>query len=479
MTRSLTACLIATAALAALAPVAVAAPAGALALGIYDGRFSGADAARTGAALALTRAAGAGSVRILVRWSRVEPRRPAAPTDPADPAFDWTAVDGAVRAAAAAGLDVLLDLSGGAPRWAEGAGAPAGTSPGTWKPDAAAYRAFAAAAARRYSGGYPDPAAAGAALPAVRHWQAWNEPNLALDLAPQWERRGGRLRPAAPALYRALLDGLYAGVKGVSAANVVVTAGTAPFGDPLAGGRRLSPVRFWRQLLCLDERCAAPARFDVWSHHPYGVAGPQVPALRPTDVAVPDMDRIGALVRAAVRRGGAAPRRAKPSWVTEVSWDSRPPDPRGVPAVRQAQWLEQSLYLLWRQGVRRVYWYEVVDQPPLPSYAATIQSGLYRLDGTPKPAASAFRLPLVGLRSHGRLALWGRTPVAAKVTVSQRVRGGWRRVGGGRSRAGVPFTLRLAGAASGGGALRASIREAGAARPIPRTAIPVIDAPAP
>lgn len=43
-------------------------------------------------------------------------------------------------------------------------------------------------------------------------------------------------------------------------------------------------------------------------------------------------------LRRAQRSGRISPRGRKRLWVTEVSWDSSPPDPRGVPAARHARW---------------------------------------------------------------------------------------------------------------------------------------------
>jgi len=40
-----------------------------------------------------------------------------------------------------------------------------------------------------------------------------------------------------------------------------------------------------------------------------------------------------------------------------------------------------------------VVWYLIVDEPPIPSYGATWQSGLYLRDGTPQPALVSFRFP--------------------------------------------------------------------------------------
>ena len=156
---------------------------------------------------------------------------------------------------------------------------------GSWAPDPGALAAFATAAARRYSGRHPDPLHPGAVLPRVRLWQAWNEPNLARDLSPQWVVRGGRWVAWAPAHYRRMLNAFHDAVKGVDPAATVVTAGTAPDGDPRDGSGRMMPVRFWQAFFCLGAPprlarapCADPARFDVLAYHPLSIADPARPA---------------------------------------------------------------------------------------------------------------------------------------------------------------------------------------------------------
>ena len=73
------------------------------------------------------------------------------------------------------------------------------------------------ALARRYDGAFPDPQRLRArACPDVRLLQAWNEPNLARYLEPQWVVQGGRWRAFSPLLYRQLLNAFYSGVKAVA-----------------------------------------------------------------------------------------------------------------------------------------------------------------------------------------------------------------------------------------------------------------------
>ena len=85
--------------------------------------------------------------------------------------------------------------------------------PGSWAPSPTALEEFAAALARRYDGCFPDPLTPGHALPRVRLFQAWNEPNLARYLEPQWVAEDGRWSAFSPLLYRQLLNGFYTGVE--------------------------------------------------------------------------------------------------------------------------------------------------------------------------------------------------------------------------------------------------------------------------
>jgi hypothetical protein len=406
-----------------LAPSAAAAQP--LRLGFTDGLFTG--DAELGAWLDRATSEGASFVRLDSSWASIAPRRPQAPTDPADPAYDWAKLDAAVRSATAHRLEVVLLLTG-APTWAEGSDRPADAPWGSWRPDAAAYGQFAQAVARRYSGTY-------AGLPRVRSFEPWDEPNLSKYLSPQWVRTARGHRAESPVIYRRLLNAFYRGAKAVQPDATIVAGATAPFGDPDPGGDRIMPVRFTRSLLCLDERlersgaCPDPARFDTFDHHPYSVRGPDAPALNADDVSVPDMAKLGRVIRAATRAGTALPRSPKPLWALEVSWDSSPPDPEGVPAAEHARWLEGALYRLWRQDVDTIAWFLIRDSAPQPSYATSYQSGVFLRDGTPKPAATAFRFPFVVERvSSTAVRLWGRAPFAGAVRIERRAGAGWRRV---------------------------------------------------
>ena len=426
-----------------------------LSIGFFDGAFY-ADAGERGPRMTHAVESGSNILRIDIGWPA--PNKPARPAgfdarNPGAPGYSFSRADAAIVDAASRGLRVLASFTG-APQWVDGPGRPASVSPGTWKPDPQALEDYGAALAKRYSGSFPDPARPGRTLPRVAAFQPWNEPNLDKYLNPQWS--GGRT--FAPAHYRRMLSAFYRGVKSVSPSALVVSAGTAPFGDPGTGGKRIMPARFVRDMLCLrrskgrllpTSSCPSPARFDVLSHHPYSVGFPRRPALNADDVSIPDLGKLTKLLRAAERTGRALPRKRHRMWVTEVSYDSSPPDPQGVPAARHARFLEEAFYLLWRQGVDTITWFQVHDQLPVPSYAATVQSGVYFADGRPKPAQRAFRFPLVAERlGRGAVRVWGRSPVAGSVRIERRTPAGWRLARVVRARRHGTFLVRISVAGS-------------------------------
>jgi hypothetical protein len=192
----------------------------------------------------------------------------------------------------------------------------------------------------------------------------------------------------------------------------------------------MPPVAFARNLYCVSARltrtCRATVYFDIASHHPYAIAGPGRHALNADDVAIPDYRKLARLVRRGVQLGSIAPRNHKRFWVTEISWDSRPPDPYGVPIAQHARWLEESFYSLWRQGVDTVLWLQVVDAPPVPSFDTTYQAGVFFQNGNAKPAATAFHFPFVAHRIGGKVRYWLVSPETGQITIQTKVSGQWR-----------------------------------------------------
>lgn len=363
--------------------------------------------------------AGADQIDLTITWGGVAPQRPSGdPTDPANPAYDFSGVDEQVRAADAAGLGVIMRISN-APAWSDGPRRPSSITPGTWKTNAKDFGAFAEAAARHFDGSH--------GVPRVRYWQAGGEVNLKTYFAPQWVRRGGHLVAESPRLYRRMLNAFYAGVKAVSRSNTVIAAGLAPFGDP-PGGQRMPPALFTRELLCLASpalkpaRCPDPAHFDAISHHPYAIKGPHYKALNTDDVSVGDLGKLTSAVRKAVSSGRALPKRHKGLFITEFSWDSNPPDPDGVPETLRSRWISEVFESFWRLGVTSVIWYQIQDAPG--PFSQTFQSGLYLRNGKAKRGLRAYRFPFVALRRQG--AVWGRSPAAGTISVQVRNGSSWR-----------------------------------------------------
>jgi hypothetical protein len=379
------------------------------------------------------RETGATIVRIDVKWNSIAPAHPPAgfdASDPSSPDYEWETLDDAIRSAAADGLSVML-TGDDAPRWAEGEGRPKETEPGTWKPRPEAYEAFAKALASRYSGSFPDPLLPGESLPRVRYFEAWNEPNLSTYLTPQWEGNGW----VGASIYRGLLNAFYSGVKAVQPNASVIGGSLAPFGDP-PGGERTPPVLFLRSLLCLKGGglspldCPEPAHYDVLSDHPIAVGSPSQSASSPLDVTTPDLDRLTRIEAKAERLHRVLPSTKKPLWVTEFWYDTNPPDPNGLSLATQARWYEQDLYSFWEQGASVALTLQIRDSPPERGYSFTNQSGVYFLDGSPKPSATAFRFPLVAHRTGPfKVAVWGIAPKGGKVKIQVLRKGGWKTLG--------------------------------------------------
>jgi hypothetical protein len=382
-------------------------------------------------------AANASVVRINVIWRVVAQTPPANPSDPDDPAYRFGALDAAVRAAADRGLLPVLMVYN-APDYATGPGLPGGVRRGSWMPDPAALADFMRAIATRYSGEFGD-------LPQVRHFQVWNEPNLSFWLAPQ---RDGR-RVASAAFYREMLNSAYKAIKGVNRNNVVLTAGTAPFGDD-SGPERVRPLEFWRKVLCLrnnlKQRCKQKAKFDILAHHPINVLGPpRESAAHRDDATTSDFKDVLKTLRAAERAKTVTKGRHQ-LWATELWWETNPPDTdRGRPLEKQARWLQQALFILWRQGADAVLNFQVQDAPYDPAAPQnSLQSGVYFINGEPKASATAWAFPFAAERRRKRIVVWGKAPVAGKLWIERQAEDGWRRVAKVKVRAGQVFTKKLA-----------------------------------
>ncbi len=382
--------------------------------------------------LSTARSLHASWAKLDVDWFVIAPASPTSAfraSDAADPQYHFLGLDQVIKNAVGEREHVLLSVIGPSPVWAHNPD-PVSGNRNVPHPNVAAFGAFAHALAERYSGRFPDPQNPGHALPRVNWFQAWNEPNEPVAIAPQWVRGAhGGWSPASPGIYRAMLNSFYANVKAAQPGAHVLAAGLAPFGDA-PGVARMKPVYFLRQLLCLNRRlrrtrCAHPVHFDAYDVHPYS-ASPVGSTPDRDNVRLPDLGRLKRVVRAALRRHTLFPHGAKPLWISELSWVSNPPDRGGIPLRRQARYVSWGFYAAWRQGISHFIWLELEDAPAMPPFAGF---GVYFANGRPKPAAAAFGFPFAAVHAkRGRTILWGRAPRPGRVAIQRRTRHGWKTV---------------------------------------------------
>jgi hypothetical protein len=327
---------------------------------------------------------GAQVVRITLYWGSsqgVARRRPDDGVDPADPAYDWRAVDRALIEADRRGIGVVLSIWG-TPGWANG-----GNPPNRPPRNPVHLQAFAYAAATRYSGTYRR--ADGRVLPAVRRWIAWNEPNLKLGLARQWRRVGGRWIPQSAYDYADICNAISAGVHMTLLKDELVACGvTSARGNnnPRARWSSVGPIGFMRAM-----RQAGVRRLDAYAHQPHPSGRGEAPWAKPRNRTAVTLGNIDRLVGEVTRLWGR-----KPIWLTELGYETSPPDAvHGVALGRQAEYLAAAVRIARRHPrIDMLIWFLLRDEVRFRGW----QSGLLTAQGEEKPAFGVFR------REVGRIA---------------------------------------------------------------------------
>jgi hypothetical protein len=324
-------------------------------------------------------------VRLNLYWGGrygVAKTRPAAATNPNDPAYEWALYDRTVFLAAQTGVHVLFSVYG-TPAWANG-----GKGPNVAPTRATDLRNFAYAAARRYSGVFRG--TDGRTIPAVKEWLAWNEPNNPVFLVPQYKRtaKGWTIQSAVD--YAKICTAVYNGVHATLAtAERVGCGGTAPRGNnnPSTARASVSPLAFLRAV-----KKAGLKSFDAWAHHPYYGMPSETPTTKPlTAKGAPPtaitLANLTDLIKEVTRLYGN-----KRIWITEYGYQTNPPDKLfGVTLQKQAQYLTQA-FAIARKNPRidMMLWFLLKDEPTVAGW----QSGLLTAKGAKKPAFAAFqRLP--------------------------------------------------------------------------------------
>jgi len=303
-------------------------------------------------------------------------RRPTDATNPDDPAYDWKVYDRLVTQAAKSKIKILFTIWG-TPRWANG-----GRS-GRYAPkNFADLRKFAYAAAQHYSGDSVDED--GNAIPAVRLWTAWNEPNQLFQLYPQYKRINGKWVMLSAINYTKICNAVYTGVHTTLLAGEKVACGvTAPRGNDHAGGVRgtPTPMSFMAAL-----KKAHLRKFDAWAHNPY--SGPhETPTTKPHTRGAFTLGNLDDMVKQVTRYWGR-----KPIWLTEYAYQTNPPDRLfGVSYSKQALYLKQAFAIARKNPrVDMMLWFQLKDEPNIGGW----QSGLMTRSGKRKPAFNTFaRLP--------------------------------------------------------------------------------------
>jgi Glycosyl hydrolase catalytic core len=321
-------------------------------------------------------------VRLNLYWGGrfgVAKTRPVRPTDPADPAYNWDLYDRTVQHAAAVGEHVIFSIYG-TPGWANG-----GKAQNVAPLQQTDLRNFAYAAAKRYSGFYKTPE--GLALPAVKDWLAWNEPNNPIFLTPQYKKSGKTWTIASATAYAKICNGVYNGVHGTLAPGERVGCGvTAPRGNnnPSSSRPSVSPLAFLRAV-----KKAGLKTFDAWAHHPYYAGPTDQPTTKPvTAKGAPatavTLGNISDLIKQVTLLYGN-----KRIWITEYGYQTNPPDTLfGVSYAKQAAYLTQAFAIAKKNPrIDMMLWFLLKDEPTIAGW----QSGLETFGGKKKPSFTAFQ----------------------------------------------------------------------------------------
>jgi hypothetical protein len=311
--------------------------------------------------LDLVAATGAKVSRADIWWSTAAPSQPSDPTDPNDPAYDWTRADEIIQGLADRGIQPLVS-SYNTPAWAavregEEEAIPA-VNPAI--PDAEAFGDFMGAIATRYSGSFvPD--GASDPLPAVRHFEIWNEPNFGSFLGPQ---NDGDTMPALEG-YVEMARAAYPAIKEANEDTVVIVGVGGPRGTSGPNG---TGALDW-----LGGLRSADIPGDAYSQHIYPAAAPDVPT-----TAFPSWSSINGFLEELDKW--------KPGldlYITEAGYTTAPTEFRKVSVTEeeQAQYLTEIFDLpqVNQERVATVVWFNLQDNPGWPA-------GLLREDGSEKPS---------------------------------------------------------------------------------------------
>jgi polysaccharide biosynthesis protein PslG len=300
-------------------------------VGIADSDLLGLPQAQVAEAVGRMKQLGVTTVRLLVPWAAIQPT---------PDSYDWSMVDKTVNVVASQGMSILATLNS-PPGWAVVPGQPAISG----RPASpAAFGLFAGKVAEHFR----DKVAA---------YEIWNEPNGSAFFAPAPD----------PAGYADLLKAAYPPIKAVAPSAVVVAAGLGSVVD--YSTIAMDPVKF------VSGMYAAGAKnfFDALAYHPYQYT------MKFSESWHPDAPRNQLTgIREAMLANGDG---EKKIWATEYGEPSSE-----VGEKAQAEYLDDMLGK-WRNlpFTGPVYVYTMRDRNSA-SREPDDTLGIFRSDGTPKPA---------------------------------------------------------------------------------------------
>lgn len=310
--------------------------------------------------LEMAREAGFGWVRQQFPWDEIEPIEKGRYVDPDVGVDTWAKYDEIVRLANELGLNLIVRLDT-SPRWAR-RGNPHPQTPPDRLED---FGDFVEAVVSRYRG-------------RVRHYQIWNEPNLAVE----WGNR-----PVDPAAATDLLRVGYERAKRADPSATILAPALAP--TIAEGPDALSEVVFLQRMY----DAGAGRYFDIGSVQAYGLrSGPYDRRLGAGDV---NFSRPILYREVMVRNRDAA----KPVWASEVGWNVPPPgvaEPHlwgRVTEDQQARYTVAALERARREwpwmGVMNVWYLKRADDREM----RTLLAGFRLLDPdfAPRPVYWAIR----------------------------------------------------------------------------------------
>ncbi len=308
-------------------------------------------------------------VRLDIVWSYIAPSKPVNARNPDDPAYNWALVDSAVSGAS---TDVeFLGTVFWTPTWASASGRR------TSIPRTGTLADFLAAAQARYSGfGHP----------LIKTWEIWNEANNRYFLNAPGAGKAAKLQNLVTG-YSKMLTQSRAALR--STASTLGLPRPTVIAGAVGGQAGFGHLTFFRALsktpLCRgakSKRC-----FDAISVHPYS-PNPRVDPLG-TKVRMPwvTVGNFGTFQKNVAKLW--SPRKV-PIWITELAWQTNPPDPYfGVSPANQSRYMRTAFNLFKTKypSVRAVLWFLMNDEAELGRW----QSGLRTVNGVNKPSWSTFR----------------------------------------------------------------------------------------